>query len=279
MPPPLSTAVRGAAGLSRRYTDSLAGRVLRFAAVLREMGSFTVITLGVTFTRFNSAKRVMRPLLFHAVWQSGVRLLPMTAFLGIALGLVVIGQTVALLSRVGAHQYIGLVMVTVVVRELGPLLTAILVLARSGTANAVELGTARALGEIEALESLGIDPIHYLVMPRVLALAVSVFALTAYLIVLALGSGYLFAFIQDVPLTAGAYFGQLAATLRWQDFALLLGKTTLFGAVIAVVSCCHGLARPLTIEQVPQVTTEAVVESVIGCLLVDAFFLLGYVFV
>ena len=107
-------------------------------------------------------------------------------FLGIALGLLVIAQTTALLSQLGAQAYVGTIMVTVVVRELGPLLTAILVLARAGTANVVELGTLRALGEVRALESLGIDPIHYLVMPRMLGLAVAVFCLTVYLILTAL---------------------------------------------------------------------------------------------
>ena len=202
----------------------------------------------------------------------------MVTFLGLALGLVIIGQTVALLSKVGAQNYIGTVMVTVVVRELGPLLTVVLVLARSGTANVVELGTARALGEIEALESLGIDPIHYLVMPRVIGLAVSVFCLTTYMILVGIGSGYLFAFLQDVPLTLSTYFGQLGDALHWQDFAMLMVKTCLFGIVIAVVNCYHGLARPLKIEDVSQVTTRAVVESVIGSVLIDALFLVGYFF-
>src|SRR5207249_9259941 len=96
--------------------------------------------------------------------------------------------------------YLGTIMVIVVVRELGPLLTALLVLARVGTANVVELGTARATGEVEALEALGIDPVHYLVVPRVVGMAVGLFALTVYLILGALVSGYLWAFIQDVPL-------------------------------------------------------------------------------
>ena len=75
-------------------------------------------------------------------------MLPMTMFLAVALGLLVIGQTVSLLSRVGANNLLGTVMVTVVVRELGPLATAFLVLVRTGTANVIELSTARALGEI-----------------------------------------------------------------------------------------------------------------------------------
>jgi phospholipid/cholesterol/gamma-HCH transport system permease protein len=263
----------------RWYLEVTGDRILGTITVLRELAAFAVITLGVTLTKFNRSKRVIHPLIMNQIWKAGVRLLPMMGFLGLALGLVIIGQTVALLTKVGAQEYIGTVMVTVVVRELGPLLTVIVVLARSGTSNVVELGTSRALGEVEALESLGIDPIHYLVVPRVLALAVAVFCLTTYLILIAIGSGYLFAFLQDVPLTPSAYFGQLGDALRWQDFVLLLLKTVAFGIVIAVVNCYHGLARPLHIEDVPRVTARAVVESLIGCVLIDAIFLVGYLFV
>jgi phospholipid/cholesterol/gamma-HCH transport system permease protein len=263
----------------RWYLEVTGDRILGTIAVLRELAAFAVITLGVTLTKFNRSKRVIHPLIMNQIWKAGVRLLPMVGFLGLALGLVIIGQTVALLTKVGAQEYIGTVMVTVVVRELGPLLTVIVVLARSGTSNVVELGMSRALGEVEALESLGIDPIHYLVVPRVLALAVAVFCLTTYLILIAIGSGYLFAFLQDVPLTPSAYFGQLGDALRWQDFVLLLLKTAAFGIVIAVVNCYHGLARPLGIEDVPRVTARAVVESLIGCVLIDAIFLVGYLFV
>src|SRR5207244_10172738 len=98
-------------------------------------------------------------------------------------------------------------------RELGSLLTALLVLARIGTANVIELGTARALGEVEALEALGVDPVHYLVVPRVIGMAVGTFSLTVYLILGALLSGYLWAFVQDVPLRPGDYFRKLTGSL------------------------------------------------------------------
>ncbi len=82
----------------------------------------------------------------------GVALLPMFFFVALALGFLVVGQTVSALAKVGAISYLGSTMVIVVVRELGPLLAAFLVLARVGTAHVIELGTARALGEVEALE-------------------------------------------------------------------------------------------------------------------------------
>jgi phospholipid/cholesterol/gamma-HCH transport system permease protein len=266
------------AGASSAWMEGVGVRIVRTLDVLRELAAFAVITLGVTLTKFNVSKRVVRPLVFRQIWDAGVRLLPMISFIGAAFGLLIVGQTVALLQKFGAQQYIGTVMVTVIVRELGPLLTALIVLARAGTSNVVELGTMRALGEVEALESLGIDPVHYLVMPRVIGLATAVFCLTTYLVLISIASGYVCAFVQEVPLTLASYLEQLGNALRWEDFALFALKTTLFGIIIAVVNCYHGLARPLRVEEVSQVTARAVVESVTGCVLLDAFFLLGYLF-
>jgi phospholipid/cholesterol/gamma-HCH transport system permease protein len=215
-------------------------------------------------------------LVFRQLYRAGLGVLPMIMFLALALGLIIIGQTVSLLTRVGANQYLGTVMVTVVVRELGPMLTALIVLLRTGTATVVELGTARALGEVEALEALGIDPIHYFVVPRVLGMGLGSFALTIYMILGALLSGYLWAFIQDVPLTPADYFRQLADSLRWVDFVVLALKALMFGAAIAVVTCYQGLAQPLRLEEVPRATVRAVAQAVIAIALTDAFFIIIY---
>jgi len=262
--------------LARAYLNWIGKIILGIVRTLHGIGAFALITLGVTFTKFGKASDLVHPLIYREIARAGVKLLPMVSFVAFALGLVVIGQTVSLLNRVGAQEYAGTVMVTVIVRELGPLVTALLVLARVGTVLVIELSTNRATGEVEALEALGIDPIHYLVMPRVLGLAASIFSLTVYMIIVALISGFLFAFIQDVPLSPGQYLNQLAASLRWQDFALLALKTISFGAVIATVTCFHGLARPVRIQEVGQVTSNAVVTSVVACVLLDALFIIVY---
>lgn len=264
---------------ARSYMNWIGRKLIRLLNTIQGLGAFALIAFAVTVTKFNVAWKVIHPLIRAHIQRAGVRLLPIVAFLAFALGLVVIGQTVAMLSKVGATNYAGVVMVTVVVRELGPLVTALLVLARIGTAIVIELGTARALGEVEALEALGIDPIHYLVMPRVIALAVSIFALTIYLIILALLSGYLFAFLQDVPLQPGDYFSQLAASLRWEDFALLALKTFAFGIVIAITTCYQGLARQLRLEDVAEATTSAVVSSVVACVVLDGLFIVAYLII
>lgn len=264
------------APLPRSYTDFLGRKIFLFLLTMQGLAAFALITLGVVLRKSRVAYNVMQPRVRQEINRAGVALLPMFIFLALALGFLVIGQTVSALAKVGATGYLGSTMVIVVVRELGPLLTAVLVLARVGAANVIELGTARALGEVEALEALGIDPVHYLVMPRVIGMALGVFALTVYLVIGALTSGYLFAFLQDVPLTPGEYFKQIADALDWLDFALLALKTVAFGFFIAVVTCYHGLAQPLRLEEVSRVAVRAVTQGIIVCVLIDAIFIVLY---
>ncbi len=264
------------APLPRGYLNYTGRLLLRFVFTVQGLSAFALITLGVAVTKSSIAPRVIGPLVRAEIRRAGVRLLPVVAFIGVALGLVIIGQTVSLLTTLGQSDFIGKVMVTVVVRELGPLAAALLVLARVGTATVIELGTSRANGEVEALEALGIDPIHFLVVPRMIGMAVSIFALTVYLIIVAVLSGYVFAFLQDVPLLPGDYFKQLAGALLWEDFALLALKTAGFGVIIAIVTCFQGLAQPLRIEEVSAATTRAVLHSVVACVLLDALFIIVY---
>ncbi|MEP6662432.1 MAG: ABC transporter permease, partial [Verrucomicrobiota bacterium] len=122
----------------------------------------------------------------------------------------------------------------------------------------------------------GIDPVHFFVVPRVIGLALSIFSLTIYLILTALLGGYLFAFLQDVPLQPSDYFNQLAGALNWLDFVLLALKTSLFGGIIAIVTCYEGLAQPLHLGDVSAATTRAVAHTVIACVLLDALFIVAY---
>ena len=271
-----NTLVFRRAPLPRSYTDFLGRKLFLFLLTVQGLGAFALITLGVILKKSGVAPSVMQPRIRHEINRAGIALMPMFIFVALALGFLVVGQTVSALAKVGATDYLGSTMVIVIVRELGPLLTAVLVLARVGTANVIELGTARALGEVEALEALGIDPVHYLIVPRVLGMMAGIFSLTIYLIIGALASGYLWAFLQDVPLTPGDYFKQLVESLDWLDFALLALKTIAFGFFIAIVTCYHGLAQPLRLEDVSRVAVRAVTQGVIVCVLIDALFIVLY---
>jgi phospholipid/cholesterol/gamma-HCH transport system permease protein len=264
------------APLPRSYTDYLGRQIFLLLLTVQGLAAFAMITLGAMLRKFRVAPGVMQPRVRQEINRAGTSLLPMFIFMALALGFLVIGQTVAALAKVGATGYLGSTMVIVVVRELGPLLTAFLVLARVGTANVIELGTARALGEVEALESLGIDPVHYLIVPRVIGMALGVFSLTIYLVVGALASGCLFAFLANVPLTPGDYLRQIADALNWLDFVLLALKTMAFGFFIAIVTCYHGLAQPLRLEEVSRVAVRAVTQGIVICVLIDVVFIVLY---
>ena len=261
-----NTQVFRRAALSKSYTDRLGRKLFLLLLTIQGLGAFALITLGVMLKKSGVARNVMGPRIRQEIVRAGVALMPMFMFVAFALGFLVIGQTVSALARVGATGYLGSTMVIVVVRELGPLLTAMLVLARVGTAHVIELGTARATGEVEALEALGIDPVHYLIVPRVWGMMAGIFSLTVYL----------WAFLQDVPLTPGDYFKQLTEALGWLDFALLALKTVAFGFFIAIVTCYHGLAQPLRLEEVSRVAVRAVTQGVIVCILIDMLFILLY---
>jgi phospholipid/cholesterol/gamma-HCH transport system permease protein len=264
------------APLPPSVTNFVGRKIFRFFATIQGLGAFALITLGVIVTKLRKARAVTFPAIRQELSRSGLQLLPMFLFISAALGLVVIGQTVSWQSKLGANQLLGSIMVYVVVRELGPFVTAMLVLARSGTANVIELGTARALGEVEGLESLGIDPIHYFVMPRVIGMALGVLSLTVYFIISALVFGYVWAFIQNVPLRPADYFQELADSLETLDFGILAVKSSLFGIAIAIITCYHGLAQPLGLEEVSRATIRAVAQSIIACVLIDVVFIVVY---
>jgi len=271
-----NTQVFRRAALPKSYTDLVGRKLFLFLLTMHGLGAFALITLGVIVTKNDVARNVIQPRIRQEIYRAGVALLPMFFFVALALGFLVVGQTVSALAKYGATDFLGYAMVIVVVRELGPLLAAFLVLARVGTAHVIELGTARALGEVEALEALGIDPVHYLIVPRVIGMALGIFSLTVYLIIGALVSGSLFAFLQDVPLTPGDYFKQLAESLSWLDFALLALKSIAFGFFIAIVTCYYGLAQPLRLDDVSRVAVRAVTQGVIVCVMIDALFILLY---
>ncbi len=264
------------APLPRSYTDFLGRKLFLLVLTVQGLGAFALITLGVIFGKLNVASNVVHPMIRREVSRAGTRLLPMFLFVAFVLGFLVIGQTFSVAAKYGATDYIGAIMVTVIVRELGPLMAAVLALARVGTANIIELGIARATGEVEALEAAGIDPVHYLIMPRVIGMTLGVFSLTVFLILAALGSGYLFLFLQNVPLTPSEYFKEITSSLSWLDFVLLALKSCTFGFFIGIVSCYHGLAQPLRIEEVSRVAVRATSQGIIVCVFIDAIFFLLY---
>ena len=174
-----------------------------------------------------------------------------------------ISASIAQLSRVGASEFIGQLMVVAIVRELGPLLTALAVVSRSGTAITAELATNTVLGEVRALEGLGIDPYHYLVLPRLFGCVVSVGTLMVLFDVIAIFGGYLAAAAFG-GMSGARYLGIVLDNLTTQDVVLTVLKGVLFGIVIGIIPSYQGLS----VRQGPTEIPQAVIRGTVGSITV-----------
>ena len=199
---------------------------------------------------------------------TGVDAMPVVGALALMLGLIVIIQAGIALPQVGAEESLANVVVVTVVRELGPLLTAFIVIWRSGTAVCTELGFMRVGQEIDALEAMGINLIRFLVMPRMVGAIVSVICLTVYFDLVAVIGGFLLAKVK-LTIPFAVYLAGIENDLSAADVLITVVKSALFGLTIAVICCHHGLSVVGATTEVPQQTTRAMLNTVTVCLILD----------
>ena len=258
--------------------DAIGRWILTTLGTVRGQLTLFLISLTSVIVRRKATYAVTLPLVYKQVGVSGIKLIPATVFIGMCLGAIIIGQlhVVGGISGLDPSAYLGSAQTIVVIRELGPLSVALLVLARIGASTVVKLGNARASGEIEALESLAIDPIHALVAPRLIGTMISVATLTVILSLTSLFSSYLCAFMTGIFLMPLDFLDQLSAALSLWDLPLMLIKAGLFGAFITVSAAYRGLARPIRSDEVSKSTTKSIVESFLLCLTVDVIFVAIY---
>ncbi|MEN0057941.1 MAG: ABC transporter permease [Bdellovibrio sp.] len=223
---------------------------------------------------FRQIVEVISAQIYFTGWQA----LPLVSVLALGVGGVLIMQSLANLSFLGGTEMIGSFLTVMIIREAGPLLVALVVIARSGTAVASEVGNMRANREMEALESMGINPLSFIVFPRVVGGVISVLGLAFYFNFIALVGGYLVTrFVQDMPMAF--YVDSLMRAFSGQDVFIFLLKNIFSGVIIFVVCCYQGFCVKRSPHEVPQVTTQAVVNSIIFVvvfnLIVSALFYLN----
>ncbi len=225
---------------------------------------FQMFYTSIRATFFDQAQglRTVFAVLSAQIYFTGWQAMPLITVLALASGGVVILQSSSNLTLFGGAQMIGNLLVVIVVRELAPLLTALVVVARSGTAVASEVGNMRANREIEALESMGINPLSYIVFPRILGGVISVVCLATYFVLISLLGGFMLTkLIHDMPFNF--YVDALTRAVAPEDIWLFLLKNSFSGMIIFVVSCYQGLSVKRSPTEVPIVTTQAVVKSII----------------
>jgi phospholipid/cholesterol/gamma-HCH transport system permease protein len=194
------------------------------------------------------------------VYFTGLEALPFLALLSLLLGSTVIVQALPQLQDVGATGLVGKILVIVIVRELGPIVTAMVVITRSGTAMAAEMATNRITGQVEALEAMGIDIFHYLIAPRILGTMLAVFCMIVVFDVVALIGGFLVASIR-LTMPFSMYLQTIVATLEPLDLYISLSKGLLFGLVISLFCCYHGLRAKRAPFEVPMVSRSGVIQA------------------
>jgi phospholipid/cholesterol/gamma-HCH transport system permease protein len=203
--------------------------------------------------------------------RAGVSAVPITFLILFLIGIITGYQGALQLEQFGADIYIADLIGISIVRELAPLMTAILVAGRSGSAFAAEIGTMKVSEEIDAMMSMGFDPIKFLVLPRVLAVTLAM-PLLVILTDLAGIAGGLLAAVGTLDITVAGYVNELQRALSYGDLFTGLGKSMIFGFLVATVGCFRGLQVRGGAESVGRYTTIAVVSGVLSIIVADAVF-------
>ena len=192
---------------------------------------------------------------------------------GFFTGLVLCLQTNYAMRSLGAEGYVGGSVAIALARELAPVLTSLFVVGRSGSAISTELGTMRVTEQIDALETMAVNPVQYLVVPRIIAATAMFPLLTMLFEAVGYAGAYLMGiYVADIP--AGPFIEHTRTLLEPRDLVHGLIKATIFGAVVALVTCWRGYAATGGSKGVGEGTTRAVVMSSIAILLVDSAFVL-----
>jgi phospholipid/cholesterol/gamma-HCH transport system permease protein len=207
----------------------------------------------------------------HQAMSVGVEAIPIVSLISFFVGLILALQAAYELRQLGALQLVASMVAISITRELGPLMTAIMVIGRSGSAFAAEIGTMKVNEEIDALETMALEPVRFLVAPKFLAMILMMPCLTTWADFMGILGGGLFG-VSNAGFTWGTYFHATLNALVLRDVASGLIKSVMFGLVITAVGCREGFSTGLGSEQVGRSTTSAVVKSIFFVIAVDLIF-------
>jgi phospholipid/cholesterol/gamma-HCH transport system permease protein len=255
--------------------DSLLARVGRPALAAWETAGDALTFLGetvlalVAFVRGRA--RFRRVDLLHAFEASGVAALGIVALINFLIGAVLAFVGAVQLVQFGATIYVADLVAIGVARELGALMTGIVMSGRTGASFAAVLGTMTVNEEVDALRTMGLKPVEFLVLPRVLATALMMPALVAYADLLGLLGG---AFVATAVLDLGAveYLRQTQNALAVRHVLIGLGKSVVFGGIVALAGCYYGIRCGRSAAAVGEAATKAVVMGILLVVVADALF-------
>jgi len=216
--------------------------------------------------------------IFEQAKKAGLDSLPIVSLLALFIGIIMALQTAVQMQRLGSEMYIASIVSLSLVRELGPVITALVVAGRVGAAIAAEIGSMQVTEQVDALETLATNPIRYLVVPRLLALSLTLPILTLYADIIGIFGGYLIC-VYKLGISSSMYLHITLDALLFKDLFSGLLKTIFFGMIIAFVSCYEGFNVEGGAEGVGRATMRAVVSAFILIITADCFFTAVFYFI
>ena len=206
----------------------------------------------------------------RVVELAGANAVPIVSLMSLLLGFIIAFESARRLAEFGAQLYVANTIMVVMVRDMGPLMTAILLAGRTGSSFAAEIGTMKVNEELNALKTFGLDPIPFLVVPRILAGVFVTPLLTFYSILMGVIGGVIV--MLGLGFTLPLILHQLASSVHLNDLGAGISKSAVFGVIVSAVGCWHGLRTEQGPSAVGLSTTRAVVTSLLLIIVADAFF-------
>ena len=245
----------------------LADRLITMVVFLYDLAEMIVLAFRNGAATLRHGSRPILSVYLRQVYFTGLEAFNIILIISLLIGTVAITQIISIAGS-GSLSLLGKVMVWTIVRELGPLLTSIIVIARSGTAITAEISQMKIGGELDYLASLGIPADTYLIMPRILGVASSVLVLTVYFEFAAVLGGYSVASL-GWHMPWEQYAQGIFSVLTLTELVGSLAKSVLFGLCIAAVCCRQGLNVGRSVTQIPQAATRAVMQSLCVLFVID----------
>lgn len=248
--------------------ETLALRFFRQAA--QDQGSFILGYLRLAWDalcRLPALGRgAVRQVLLKQLYFTGIESLGAIGAVGFLVGLIIVTQVSNL---VGRNELLTVhVLIWTVVRELGPLLTAIVIVGRSSSAIASELAAMQINGEVKSLRRMAISPLSYLVMPRVLGMTLTSIVLAFYFQFVAISTGMTVSALR-LDFALGSGIESFFELISFREIAASFLKSVVFGILISLVSCYHGLRVKTALTEIPQAASQAVIRSLLAVFLWD----------
>ena len=248
----------------------------RFMEFIRYAGGISIL-MGETIF-WIPMPPLRRRQIFEQMSKIGVDSLPIVFLISMFTGMVLALQSAYQLQRFSAEMYMASLVVFSMTRELGPVLTALIVAGRVGASITAELGTMKVTEQLDAMETLATNPVKYLVVPRFIALIIVLPLLTIYSDIVGILGGYLVG-VYKLGVSHSMYMKNTWQPLTYKDFFTGLVKSFFFGIIICIVACYEGMTAEGGAEGVGRSTTSSVVVSFILIIASDCFFTALFYFV